>query len=630
MRKGKAAATSHEDPINSPDQWKRKYYTSLERFESKETEWATIDALLRRSISRLTLAADGISGSLDEQLERLRNTIRDERDGNRIKNMIDGILDSASSHNEGQKSSYLQRIFEQLIDDIPFPDSVCKEIKQYKKLLHQKNTDDTDLYAREFCDLVSKSISQNNRKVHRVDDVKPARNGFLGRLFSTAASEQKGSENPEFSRSEPKQVPGPGLDDNAWAEDTRITLLELINKLHVPGLNQSQVAGIKEKILLLESHDDLKKVFNEIVSVVIQAAPAKDEHPQQTTGQPAIHEILIQLLDRLDLTEGACIRAKTLKARWENGIPLHQLPAALESIAALIAEMRAEMERDKHDTELFLKQITNRLSEIDQFLKKEQSSQQEATKNRQELSTAVEARMNNIETSVREATDLQQLKIIMQEQVIAIRSHMSSYVQREETRQAQTETEINILGQKLTSMEAETEELRARYIEEHNQAMHDSLTGVYNRTAYDERISQEYERWKRYATPLSLIVVDIDYFKKINDTYGHKAGDKALTAIAKMMSTALRETDFLARYGGEEFVVLLPETALEAANIVAEKIRKFVEDADFHFRENRVEITVSCGVSAFTANDTPEIVFERADGYLYHAKQNGRNQCCSD
>jgi diguanylate cyclase len=122
----------------------------------------------------------------------------------------------------------------------------------------------------------------------------------------------------------------------------------------------------------------------------------------------------------------------------------------------------------------------------------------------------------------------------------------------------------------------------------------------------------------------------VDHFKKINDRYGHQAGDKVLRIIAKRLTDQVRESDFVARYGGEEFVVLLPEADPASALAVAEKLRKSIDDLEFHYRDEPVPITISCGIATFRQNDDPESVFRRADAALYRAKEAGRNCCRSE
>jgi diguanylate cyclase len=135
-------------------------------------------------------------------------------------------------------------------------------------------------------------------------------------------------------------------------------------------------------------------------------------------------------------------------------------------------------------------------------------------------------------------------------------------------------------------------------------------------------------RWKRYHSALSLIIWDIDRFKNINDSYGHKAGDKVLLLIAKQLSDHSRATDFISRFGGEEFTMLLPNTDGQSALILANQLRQIVEKTGFNAGGASVDITISCGITEFIPNDTDETAFERADKALYQAKEQGRNRCC--
>ena len=124
-----------------------------------------------------------------------------------------------------------------------------------------------------------------------------------------------------------------------------------------------------------------------------------------------------------------------------------------------------------------------------------------------------------------------------------------------------------------------------------------------------------------------MIVCDVDYFKKVNDDYGHLAGDKVLRIIAKTLRTRLRKTDFIARFGGEEFVILMPETQQDQALNVAEGVREAIASCPFHFKEQPVSITTSFGIAEFFKGDNGEKVFSRADRALYQAKEEGRNRC---
>ncbi|MCH8105566.1 MAG: GGDEF domain-containing protein [Proteobacteria bacterium] len=127
--------------------------------------------------------------------------------------------------------------------------------------------------------------------------------------------------------------------------------------------------------------------------------------------------------------------------------------------------------------------------------------------------------------------------------------------------------------------------------------LHDALTGVGSRFAYDEQIAQELARSNRYGSTFSYAIFDIDRFKRINDKYGHSAGDKALKIIAQIMRKQIRKTDHIYRVGGEEFAILITNTDLSSAEALVRKIRKAVADSGFHFRQERVELTLSAGIT---------------------------------
>ncbi len=175
-------------------------------------------------------------------------------------------------------------------------------------------------------------------------------------------------------------------------------------------------------------------------------------------------------------------------------------------------------------------------------------------------------------------------------------------------------------------MEMESSELQQKLSENRQKLMFDTLTGVRSRLSYDEILEQELTRWSRYRETFSFALLDIDHFKAVNDQFGHNAGDKALQTVAKMMSKHIRKTDFLFRIGGEEFVLLLPKTTLQNAQPLVEKIRASVGSSSFHFKQQRVDISLSAGLTAITSEDSAESIYERADKALYEAKNSGRDQ----
>lgn len=172
---------------------------------------------------------------------------------------------------------------------------------------------------------------------------------------------------------------------------------------------------------------------------------------------------------------------------------------------------------------------------------------------------------------------------------------------------------------------------RARLFREvHHLAVTDPLTGLYNRRYFLEQSLKELERSRRYQRPISIAMLDIDFFKQINDTYGHLAGDQALIEVARICQEAIRRIDLVGRFGGEEIVILLPETGPEQAQYAIERLRQQIENLEVATPRGTVRITTSAGVTSM--NETEDTAFidflDRADQALYRAKSEGRNRVC--
>jgi diguanylate cyclase (GGDEF)-like protein/PAS domain S-box-containing protein len=157
------------------------------------------------------------------------------------------------------------------------------------------------------------------------------------------------------------------------------------------------------------------------------------------------------------------------------------------------------------------------------------------------------------------------------------------------------------------------------------QATHDALTGVFNRRHVEDVLGKELERAERHGRPLAVAILDADHFKRINDTHGHQTGDEVLRAISQRCQSTLRSNDVLGRYGGEEFVIVFPETKLDEAGAVAERVRSAVADSPIKVGDHALVVTVSIGLAAHAPGHDLDKLLQRADAALYNAKQDGRN-----
>ncbi|WP_457743235.1 GGDEF domain-containing protein [Sulfurimonas sp.] len=179
--------------------------------------------------------------------------------------------------------------------------------------------------------------------------------------------------------------------------------------------------------------------------------------------------------------------------------------------------------------------------------------------------------------------------------------------------------EVEALSNKVHNLEKELEEAK-------KESKEDFLTKLYNKRALDESMKIKEAEYKRYGRNFSVVMFDIDLFKKVNDTYGHEAGDAVLTAFAKILKQDCRTVDIVGRFGGEEFLAILSNTDTQGGAIFAQKVREHVEKARFMYQRKRISVTVSAGVSERAKHISLDATVNAADEYLYQAKKNGRNR----
>jgi diguanylate cyclase len=271
--------------------------------------------------------------------------------------------------------------------------------------------------------------------------------------------------------------------------------------------------------------------------------------------------------------------------------------------------------------------MTSRLDEIATHLTSEVAERDAVQNDSEQLRMLVTGEVEQLKENAEGAVDVTELRRQITQRLDAINLHLQDFRGREETRIQGYRERVQNMRTRIAALEKESRSLHQSLKEEQRNALIDALTGIPNRAAYDDRIEQEFKRWKRFGRPVSILAWDIDRFKSINDAYGHKAGDKVLRVIAQHFARQVRDTDFVGRYGGEEFVMLLVGSTAQEAHTVADKIRLEVAQLGFHFHDHPVTVTASCGITTFNGDDEPDTVFDRADKALYKAKQAGRN-CC--
>ena len=271
----------------------------------------------------------------------------------------------------------------------------------------------------------------------------------------------------------------------------------------------------------------------------------------------------------------------------------------------------------------FLKSLTTRLSRLDKQIHIGEDKETKAFKARHSLGLAVDKQVKGIISYTYVADDLQQLKSTVNQCLDLVNQHFGSYRQSDKTQFTQSQIQIRELKRRIHLMEQESIELRQSAMKSRDQALKDPLTGIWNRQALNEFLDKEYTCCLRYKKPLSIILWDIDLFKNINDQYGHAAGDKVLKTITHIFTSQTHDADFVARFGGKEFMGIFPETQLNDALGLANKIREKIAGFKFHYENTAASISASAGLAFFTEGDDIDEVFKRANKALYRAKEKG-------
>lgn len=294
---------------------------------------------------------------------------------------------------------------------------------------------------------------------------------------------------------------------------------------------------------------------------------------------------------------------------------------------ALLQTYISDTAQDREKIAAFVQEIIKGIFGIEASLAASYKHTGEIIKSNDGFESVLTSEIGSLKESTSVAKNLEDLKKVIAERLTAIDKALKEKQAKDQAVKKGVQQTLKSFKQGFAKLKKELDEATEQSKELEEKLYQDQLTGAYNRRAYDRRAEEEMDRFLRYGNVFSLLLLDADHFKNINDRYGHAIGDKCLKEIIKRTQTMLRKVDMLARYGGEEFTIIMPETDKKSAKLAAEKIRKNIEKIEFVYREEKVTVTVSIGVAEISKEDEKfESLFERADIAVYQAKSKGRNQ----
>ena len=343
------------------------------------------------------------------------------------------------------------------------------------------------------------------------------------------------------------------------------------------------------------------------------------------SDQITARNLLLELMNLVDFPQQLMTDADDIRQCLSSIEAPADLTTALVQIANLIERTQQTLETEIERLTKFLATLSERLENLDTLLASSISIRDQSIESQDQLKQDFADQVNVLRDNINSNDDAHEIREIISSRLEKLSTHLSDYLAQEGERQQQTTAQSLEMQKMVSALESKTEKLHRDLEQQREQLRIDPLTKIFNRSGYTSILRDSINAFQKSGRIFSIAVFDIDHFKKINDQFGHLAGDKVLINLARQTTKELRNSDSLCRYGGEEFVIVMPDTNAREAFQAAEKLRQNIENYHFHHGDITVPVTISCGAAQFHKTDDAESIFERADKALYRAKASGRN-----
>ncbi|MGM0480621.1 MAG: diguanylate cyclase [Pseudomonadota bacterium] len=408
------------------------------------------------------------------------------------------------------------------------------------------------------------------------------------------------------------------------SEQARLTMTYL-QKQPLPKNLQPQLKSLAEQLELphisLNHYTPILVQFLQLLINASESIGAADK-PQRIPSDE-----LLELLNHIDFDGLTGQTVQHVRLKLAQPVSAEQF---MQLVLELIKQIFSSINDERQSAQNFLLELNQTLSLVQGALNQTVSQRGEYQQRSGAINQQLQVNIKQLSESVSDATQLTELKQLVNSHMQSINTALRQKMSLESDERRGFDQQFDKVSKRLQQLERQVHFYKTELAEQKFKSLQDALTKLPNRAAFEERLELEFGRWKRYKEPLCIAVADIDYFKRINDNFGHTAGDKTLQVLASMLRKSVKQSDFVCRYGGEEFVIIFPQTELEQALQRLENVRDKICNIPFKFKNDDIRITVSIGIAQFKHdNDTLTSVFEAADKALYEAKKRGRDQVVS-
>lgn len=387
---------------------------------------------------------------------------------------------------------------------------------------------------------------------------------------------------------------------------------------------------VKEDIGVREILDELTRdIINHIDKISGDMSDVQDHMvSEDVISVENLKDALLELLNYLVLPEDLQVEYHAVLRNLDHPFEDNdQWRAVVKNISALINKSINRLQEEKDELQVFIKKTTSQLEDIEEYVRLSRQERIDTASESSILKDSVDANVDKIQTTVTDSGNIDHLRNAVQVHLTEIRKSVEEHQAAETERENISKQGYAHIISELARTQKETLMLKEQLQESKKRLLRDPLTGLPNRLAFEERITLELNRCKRNNENVCIAMWDMDHFKKVNDTYGHDAGDRVLKLLSKIITTRVRKVDMFARIGGEEFVLLMPDTSLDNALILNDQLRNSLANSGFHYDGTPCPITASVGIARLEEYDNPESVMRKADQALYKSKREGRNRC---
>jgi len=429
---------------------------------------------------------------------------------------------------------------------------------------------------------------------------------------------------------------------------------KLHDRFHIAGLALQKINGLpadlrrKLRALITESKDPRDAIVQYVpllstllefydAALVVKAketmpaggllnpSPKSTEQNISNVEQSADSEYIERfeaILTSIEVSDKHRKDISVIKSQLDDDMSNNTLLNSFLKVFDVIIE---DLKDERNTAKVFLSTLSDTLTTVQSAVKSTVSSCNKSKSQHDLLNEQLQKQIVDMTVGLDKATSLADIKVDIKAKLQLIAGTLEKKTTFEHKQQQVLESQLSAMSNKVTLLEKQSRSFEKRIKEQQARSLQDALTKLNNRAAFDEYFAKEIVRFHNNKFELAIVVMDLDDFKRINDTYGHTAGDKTLQVISSTLKKHIANDAFIARYGGEEFVLVFSGISKKVLEEKLNALRLQVAKLPFKFKNNKVTITLSIGASHVQQDDNVHMAFERADGALYQAKEKGKN-----